>query len=213
MRLLILLCSLLLPVAVQANEAVLLPAKLTAADQRDAQRIEDYLNALKSVAADFIQVNDGGEFRHGKIAIKRPGKMRVTYDPPQQDFIVADGAFIHMWDAEMQQQTNLPVGSSIAEFILRDPIKLSGDVFIAKFERFPAKLEVTIAATQDPADGALTLIFEDRPLKLRQWRVIDAQGRMTGVNLENAQEDVSFAANTIDFVPPTFGGINNKNLR
>ena len=107
----------------------------------------------------------------------------------------------------------MPVGSSIAEFILRDPIKLSGDVFISKFERFPAKLEVTVAAVKDPNDGTLTLVFEDRPLKLRQWRVIDAQGRMTGVNLENAQEDVSFAANTFDFVPPTFGGINNKNLR
>ncbi|MDD5587050.1 MAG: outer membrane lipoprotein carrier protein LolA [Alphaproteobacteria bacterium] len=181
------------------------PAKLSESDKADIARIEKYLNELKSVAAGFTQVNDMGEFRHGKIAIQRPGKMRVTYDPPQKDFIVADGTFVHIWDAGMEQQTNVPVGSSIAEFILRDPIKLSGDVTVTKFVRFPAKLELSIVSAKDPGDGELTLIFEDKPLQLRQWRVLDALGRTTGVNLENAREGVTFASNTFDFVPPNFG--------
>jgi outer membrane lipoprotein-sorting protein len=181
------------------------PAKLSTQDKADIARIETYLNELKSVGANFTQVNDMGEFRHGKIAIQRPGKMRVTYDPPQKDFIVADGEYVHIWDDGMQQQTNMPVGSSIAELILRDPIKLSGDVTITRFERFPLKLELTVVSTQDPGDGQLTLIFEDKPLQLRQWRVLDAQGRTTGVNLENAREGVTFASNTFDFIPPNFG--------
>jgi outer membrane lipoprotein-sorting protein len=181
------------------------PAKLTERDKADIARIQTYLNDLKSVSADFLQINDGGEMRHGKIAIQRPGKMRVTYDPPSKDLIVADGDFVHIWDSELNQQSNIPVGSSIAELILRDPIVLSGDVTITRFARYPAKMELSVVSTKDPGDGELTLIFEDKPLQLRQWRVLDAQGRTTGVSLENEKEDVSFSPDIFSFTPPNLG--------
>lgn len=207
MRILPFVFLLCLPLALpaMAGTPAAAPAKLTERDKTDVLRIEKYLNELKSVEASFTQVNDAGQFRHGKIAIQRPGKMRVTYDPPEQDFIVADGSFVHIWDAGMETQTNVPVGSSIAEFILRDPIKLSGDVTITRLAHFPAKLELSLVSAKDPGEGELTLIFEDKPLQLRQWRVVDTQGRMTGVNLESPREGVTFADNTFDFVPPNLG--------
>ena len=198
------LCLLALP-AWGADPAKIEHAKLSVKDREDVARIEKYLNELKSVSANFLQISDGGEFRHGDIAIQRPGKMRVTYDPPQRDFIVADGTFVHIWDDDLKQQSNMPMGNSIAEFILRDPIKLSGDVTVTRFARYPAKMELSLVSTKDPHDGELTLIFEDKPLQLRQWRVVDAQGRTTGVNLENAREGVSFPAGTFSFAPPNLG--------
>ena len=180
-------------------------AKLSAGEQADIARIESYLNERKSVSASFLQIADNGSLRHGQIAIQRPGKMRVTYDAPDKDFMVADGTFLHIWDHEMQQQTSIPVGSGIAEFILRDTIALSGDVMVTRFMRYPAKMEVSLVSTKESGEGELTLIFEDKPLKLRQWRVLDLQGRTTGVNLENAREGVSFDSNTFVFVSPKLG--------
>jgi len=196
--------ALLLPLGAQAAETAK-PAHLTDRDRSDIARLQTYLNELKSVSADFMQINDMGEMRHGQIAIERPGKMRVTYAPPSKDFIVADGSMVHIWDAEMKQQTNVPVGSSIAEFILRDPIKLDGDVTVTRFARYPAKMELSLTSTKEPGEGELTLVFEDKPLKLRQWRVLDAQGRTTGVNLENAREGTSFPSGTFNFIAPNFG--------
>ncbi|MDX2028664.1 MAG: outer membrane lipoprotein carrier protein LolA [Alphaproteobacteria bacterium] len=181
------------------------PLKLSAQDRADIDRIETYLNALKSISADFMQIEDNGGIMRGTIAIQRPGKMRVTYDAPSKDFIVADGSMVHIWNDELQSQTNVEQGSSLAEFILRDPVKLSGDVTITKFERFPAKMELTLMEANDPAAGQLTLIFEDHPLILRQWRVMDPQGRTIGVNLENQKMDVSFKESTFNFVAPNFG--------
>ncbi len=181
------------------------PAALSPYDTNDIQRIEAYLNDLKSISADFMQIDDQGGMMTGKIAIKRPGKMRVTYDPPSKDFIVADGDTVHIWNDDLKAQTNVDEASSLAEFILRDPIKLSGEIVITKFKRFPAKLELTLAEAKDPGAGQLTLIFEDNPLLLRQWRVIDPQGRTTGVNLQNEEQGVSFPSNTFSFVPPSFG--------
>ncbi|MDD3181816.1 MAG: outer membrane lipoprotein carrier protein LolA [Alphaproteobacteria bacterium] len=187
------------------DKAALKPAKLSAAERADVVRIESYLNDLKSVGANFLQVNESGALRHGAISIQRPGKMRVVYDPPDKDFIVADGSFVNIWDDEMKQQTSVPVGSSIAEFILRENIKLSGDIVITRYARYPAKIELSLVSAKEPGDGELTLIFEDRPLKLRQWRVLDPQGRTTGVNLENAHEGVTFPENTFVFISPNLG--------
>jgi outer membrane lipoprotein-sorting protein len=180
------------------------PVKLSDQDKADIKRIEAYLNGLKSISADFLQMDDQGGVTRGTIEIKRPGKMRVNYAPPSHDFIIADGDFVHIWDGSLKSQTNVPEGSSLANFILRDPIVLGGEVTVTKFERGPAKLELTLEQTNDPGSGQLTLIFEDNPLLLRQWRVIDAQGRLTGVNLENERTDVKFAGDTFDFVPPNF---------
>jgi outer membrane lipoprotein-sorting protein len=178
---------------------------LSPQDINDIHRIEDYLNGLRSISADFMQIDEQGGIMRGKIAIQRPGKMRVTYDPPSKDFIVADGDWVHIWNEDLKSQTNVEQGSSLAEFVLRDPIKLSGDVTITRFQRFPAKLEVTLEQTGDPAAGSLTLVFEDHPLLLRQWKVHDPQGQTTGVSLENEQSGVSFPESTFLFVPPNFG--------
>jgi outer membrane lipoprotein-sorting protein len=46
---------------------------IVAQDNEDIMRVESYLNHMKSISADFIQVNDRGAIRYGVIAIERPG--------------------------------------------------------------------------------------------------------------------------------------------
>lgn len=177
----------------------------SAQDKNDIGRIEKYLNGIQNMSADFLQIDDAGGLMRGHIAISRPGKMRVTYAPPSKDFIIADGSFVHIWDDALQSQTNVDQDSSLAQFILRDPVQLTGDVTITRIEHFASKIEMTLVETNDPEAGSLTLVFEDKPLKLRQWKVADAQGRQTGVNLENISERTEFPADTFVFVPPNFG--------
>ncbi len=201
----ILFCLAFGPVSAEAEGPAPKPAQLSQREQADVARIEAYLNTLKSVSARFLQVSDSGGLRHGTIAIQRPGKMRVTYDAPDKDFIVADGSFLNIWDGEMEQQTSIPLGSGIADFILREKISLSEDVVVTRFAYYPAKIEVSLVSTKEPGEGELTLIFEDKPLRLRQWRVVDAQGRTTGVNLEDARENTTFPEGTFNFMPPNIG--------
>jgi outer membrane lipoprotein-sorting protein len=195
----------LAPLPARAAQAPTLQPHFSAQDTKDLARIEDYLNGLKNVSADFLQIDDVGGIMRGQIAISRPGRMRVTYDAPSKDFIVADGSFVHIWNEDLKAQTNVEQGSSLAEFILRDPIRLRGDVTITKIQHFPAKIEVTLVQNNDPGAGSLTLVFEDRPLRLRQWKVLDSEGRSTGVNLENMSDAASFPDSLFIFTPPNFG--------
>ena len=46
-----------------------------------------------------------------------------------------------------------------------------------------AHIMITLIRTGQPAAGSLTLVFGTGPLELRQWKVLDAQGRQTQVSL------------------------------
>lgn len=161
------------------------PPALSAQDRTDIARIEEYLNGVKTLQSKFVQVAPDGRQATGTFYLSRPGRMRLEYDAPIRDFIVADGLFLFYWDAEMRQQSSTPIGSTLADFILRKEFRLSGDVTVKEVERADGVLEVTLYETKDPGKGTITLIFQDRPLQLRKWRVLDAQGLTTEVGLIN----------------------------
>lgn len=194
-----LLAAFLLVAPVQAPRA----DTLSAQDQTDVKRVEDYLNGVRTMTARFVQVAPNGRQLIGTFYLQRPGKMRLEYDPPIKDFIVADGWFIFYWDGEMSQQSSAPIGSSLADVILRDNLKLSGDITVTKVERFPGALEVTLRETDDPGKGQITLAFEDQPLRLSQWRVLDAQGQTTRVGLMDAKVGIPLESRLFSFVTPS----------
>lgn len=188
------------PAALAATPAA--PPALSAQDRSDIARIEEYLNGVKTLQSKFVQVAPDGRQATGTFYLSRPGKMRLEYDPPIRDFIVADGLFLFYWDAEMRQQSSTPIGSTLADFILRKEFRLSGDVTVKEVDRADGVLEVTLYETKDPGKGTITLIFQDRPLQLRKWRVLDAQGLTTEVGLVNPRAGVPLDRDLFYFREP-----------
>ncbi|MEI7605981.1 MAG: outer membrane lipoprotein carrier protein LolA [Rhodospirillaceae bacterium] len=181
------------------------PAVLTNADRADIARVERYLNEVHTLRAHFLQVADNGNSAGGTFMMARPGKMKLAYDPPIKDYVVSDGFFVFYWDAELQQQSSQPLGASLADFVLRETIKLSGDVTVTKVTRPPGALEISIIQTDDAGKGELTLVFEDKPLRLHKWRVLDAQGLITSVALSDIRTGVKFEDGLFIFHDPNLG--------
>lgn len=196
---------LLLVLAVPAVAAPPSPLRLSEADRADIARVETYLNGIKTLRAPFVQATDDGRLVRGTFYLSRPGKMRVEYDPPIKDFVVADGLFVFFWDGELKQQSSTPIGSTLADVILRRDLKLSGDVAVTEILRQGGILEVTLIQVGDSGKGSLTLVFEDKPMRLRKWRVIDAQGLTTEVALQNPQFGIDLNRDLFIFRDPTFG--------
>jgi outer membrane lipoprotein-sorting protein len=159
--------------------------QLSPADQVEVQRVEQYLNSLRTMAARFVQYADGGGTAEGRAYVSRPGHMRFEYDPPSPILIVANGYFVIYVDKKMQETTYLPIGSTPAWFLLQDRIRLGGDVTITNFEHCPGVIRVTLVQTKEPEAGTVTLTFSDRPLELKQWTIVDPQGKRTTVALSD----------------------------
>lgn len=200
-----LLASLPATLAQSAVAAPAAPVSLSAQDQAIVAKVEEYLNDITTLQSKFLQVAPNGRQATGTFYLWRPGRMRLEYDRPLKDFIVADGSFVFYWDGEMRQQSSAPIGSTLADFILRKNIRLSGDVTVTEVFQAPGVIEVSLLETKDPGKGTLTLVFEDRPFQLRKWRVLDAQGMTTEVALLNPRTDVTFDREMFYFKEPARG--------
>lgn len=151
----------------------------------DLLRVQQYMNAMPPTHAQFIQETASGQVYEGEFWIKRPGRLRFEYTKPSKNFVVADGAFIHFWDAKMGEASDAPIGSTLADFILKDKITFDDTVKVTGITRKSGMLDITLVQTSDPGAGTLTLMFENQPLSLRGWRVADATGAVSTVSLIN----------------------------
>lgn len=186
------------------------PAKPSQIDPAAVKKAEDYLNGLSSARARFVQTTNDGTQLVGTFFLQRPGKLRFEYDPPVQDFVVADGVFIYFYDAELKEQSNAPIGQTLADFILRPDLKLSGDLTIKSMQRGAGLLQLDIVQTADPEAGTLTLGFREDPFTLKKWRVKDAQGMITEVELFYLKTDITHPADLFVYKNPDDGKTYNN---
>ncbi len=159
-----------------------------AGQAEDLKRLDEYLNALTTISADFTQVAPDGTLSSGKFFLKRPGQMRWQYEPPTPILMIANNGELIFYDYELEQLSHIPVDSTIASFIAKPRVSLRDpSIEVVDFESQPGALRVTIRQQGKPENGTLTLEFSDVPLQIRNMVVSDAQNQVTTVALNNAQ--------------------------
>jgi outer membrane lipoprotein-sorting protein len=160
-------------------------ATLTKQDYEDVLRVQTYLNGIHTLKSRFDQVAGNGGVASGTIYLERPNHMRIVYDEPVPILIVATGGEIYYYDRQLDQLSQVDVDETPAWFLLRDNIRLGGDVTITQFSRDPGVLHISMVETKRPDQGRVTMTLSERPLELRQWTVVDAQGKTVTVTLDN----------------------------
>jgi outer membrane lipoprotein-sorting protein len=162
-------------------------ATLSDQDKADVARIEAYLNGITTMRAKFQQADQNGGTAFGTIYVRRPGFLRVEYDPPSQVLLVADSIAVSYYDGELNQLNQAPLGLSPLWFLLREHVELGGDVTVTSFERGPGVFQIGIVQTDEPDAGTVTLALGDKPLELQQWIIVDSKGQEVRVALYNAE--------------------------
>jgi outer membrane lipoprotein-sorting protein len=183
-------------------------AQLTASDRAELARIEAYLNGIRSMKAHFIQTAPDGGISQGEAMMLRPGRMRFQYDPPSPFLLVANYGILFFHDSQLNQTSNIPLSRTPLGILLANRTTLSGDVTVTRFVHLPGQILVSLVRTADPGEGTLTLSFADNPLTLRQWTVMDAQGKQTRVSLLHLDVGVHLSPSLFDYhgeVPGTGG--------
>ncbi len=159
------------------------------------QQYEDYLNALKTLSGEFTQINNNGQTVTGRIEISRPGKMRLTYNPPSSLLIVADGKWLITKDTAADQVDYVSLDKTPAAFILSPHINFDRDVQITSIVPKDETTEISLIRKEEPDAGHITLVFQEDPVALKAWSVTDAQGAETRVILSETQLNVPLDPN------------------
>lgn len=159
-------------------------------------RASAYLNKIDTLQARFLQIDGRGGVAEGDLYVDRPGKMRLSYDPPTPILIVADGSYVIYVDLELGEPSYLDIDDTPAGFLLEPDWSFTDDDVIVKdILRQPGVIEITATRADDPSAGDLTFVFSDGPFELRQWRVKDTQSQEITVTLFETKTGIDFDSN------------------
>ncbi len=160
--------------------------KLSSEDQADLKRVATYLDGIHTMRARFQQVAAGGGLSQGKIYLRRPGLMRVEYEPPVPVLLVADGLWVNYYDSELDQLTQIPISQTPIWFLLQETIDFSPKITVTNIERSPGAVRISVYQSDNPDAGSASLTFADDPLQLKQWTITDSQGTSIKIALQDA---------------------------
>jgi outer membrane lipoprotein-sorting protein len=172
--------------------------------------IEAYLNNIKTMTADFVQITTGSSIE-GKLSMSRPGRVRFEYAEEYPVLVVSDGNNVSFIDYELGQVTRWPVNDTPLAFLLKAQVSLKDDVTISGGEpdHFAGSTYLTASDPKKPEQGELTLIFTGHPggegtqaFALKGWEVIDAQGNITNIRLANSEFNMVLDSDLWEFEDP-----------
>ena len=184
---------------------------LAAADtptEAQIDRIESYLNTLRTLEARFVQNNPDGGFAQGKLYLHRPGRMRFIYDPPVPLQLYADGNLLIHVDTELEQVSHYPLEETPAHFLLRADINFRKGLTVKRYEHANKVVRIELVDGKNSDIGSVMLTFSDAPLQLRSWTITDAQGLRTELALVDARFGGQLDPRLFRFTD-TFEGLGN----
>ncbi|PPB79472.1 outer membrane lipoprotein-sorting protein [Albidovulum inexpectatum] len=163
------------------------------AEKLSLRAISDYLNNLVTAETRFRQVNPDGSTSSGRLVIRRPGRMRFEYDPPESTLVLASAGQVAIFDTKSNQPPEqYPLSKTPLNLILANRVDLTrAHMVIGHGERDGQ----TVVVAQDPDHpelGKIELVFSANPIALRGWTVVDETGARTTVILDDLKTGGSY---------------------
>ena len=165
--------------------------------------LSNYLNGLTTVEAEFTQVNADGSIATGKLFIKRPGRVRFEYAPPDASLVLASGGTVAIFDAKSNQPPEqYPLARTPLNLILDDKIDLGRARMVVGHSADGTSTRVAAQDPDHPEYGTIELVFTANPVELRQWVITDDLGSQITVILGDMTKGSSY--------PPSLFNINSE---
>lgn len=196
----IVLASLLLSVQLAFGDTI------TSSDP--AAKVQEKLNALRTMSANFSQVVKAKKKQvsqsSGTMALSRPGKFRWQTKNPMPQVVVADGNRLWVYDVDLEQVTvkkqEKGVGGTAGLFLSGYDETVSRDFTVQEsmkgnLEYFDLKAKSNKANFQ-----RVKLIFEGEVLK--GIELFDQLGQHTYVTLSNIKKNPNLSPSLFKFKAP-----------
>lgn len=196
--------------ALLAPLAFLLPLP-AAAERIPLATLSDYLNGLTTVEADFTQINSDGTISTGKIYIRRPGRARFEYAPPDRSLVIAGGQQVAIFDAKSNEPPEqYPLKRTPLNLILARDVDLARAKMVVGHEDDGTSTRVRAQDPESPETGTIELVFTANPVELRQWVITDDLGAQTTVILGEMKKGGQLGARLFDITAETAARIRNR---
>ena len=152
---------------------------------------EKYLNSITELAGGFVQTAAGRDER-GDFAMLRPGRVRLDYaNMPIQ--LISDGDDLYFFDKSLDQITTVPLTSTPAGILVRKKIDLeNADIVVSETKKENDTFALKLHLKNQEGLGNMLVVFNNSPVVLNSWTVVDATGNKTDVVFSGLKEKTNF---------------------
>lgn len=170
--------------AIFAPLALALFAMPALAEKIPLSELSAYLNKLTTAQAEFTQVNADGSISTGQLMIRRPGRVRFEYAPPDEALVLASNGEVAIFDAKSNQRPEqYPLSKTPLSVILAANVDLGTANMVVAHVEDANTTRVTAQDPNHPEYGSIEMVFTPDPVALRQWVITDDTGSETTVIL------------------------------
>jgi len=155
--------------------------------------INGYLTGLRSARGSFRQTNPNGSVQTGRFYLQKPGRIRFEYDTPKGAMVIADGAWVGVFDPKSNRNpTRYPLDKTPLSLLLRDRLSLAEPGLVLGATRDAKGTEITVVDPKAPQEGRMVMTFTDDPIALTGWTITTKTGARTRVDLQGLERASGF---------------------
>ena len=161
-------------------------AEVTLPKNKSIKLIKDYLGDIKTLQAEFSQTNHTEDIMTGIFFLKKPGKIRLSYDPPQNLQIVSKQQAVLIFDPKNRGSGPLtyPLHSTPLSFLIKDDLSL----FINENGESLELDNLIIFKVRNPQYN-LSIEFNKNPVSLLGWEFENKMGELIKIRLNNIHKN------------------------
>ena len=166
-----------------------------AAEKLSLNQISNYLNKFTTAQGGFTQINGDGTISTGKIYIKRPGRIRFEYAPPDKSLVLASAGTVAIFDGKSNQPPEqYPLKRTPLGLILQKNVNLARAKMVVGHTSDGKTTTVVAQDPEHPEYGQIRLLFTSNPVELRQWVIVDDAGGETTLVLNELDKGMRLPA-------------------
>ena len=166
--------------------------KPVSAEKFSLVELSNYFNTFDTFQAHFRQFSDDGSVSNGVILIKKPGRLRIDYDKPEDLLILASGGQLAIFDPKGDPEpTSFPLRITPLALILAKQLTLVDSSNILSHEYTQNETSLSLFDPEHPERGHIELIFSGNTPTLDRWVIHDESGSITLMSIEKYRENIS----------------------
>ena len=182
--------------------------KIEARSQKNYLEVKNYLSNLKTLNADFIQISNEGDIRNGKIHISLPGKLRISYENPNDLLITSMGFWLVVQNRKLKLTNNYPLSKTPLNLFLNQKLDLDNSKHHLKFYDENGIITIKFLNSKETLGTSFQLFFKTNPIQLKKWEITDEFNNTTSVLFQNLKTGIKHSH--LLFFPEDFGELNDN---
>ena len=162
-----------------------LPSVVTA-DPISLEKLTLYINNIKTLEANFEQINNDNSVSTGSLFIKKPGKLRMKYEEPNESIVLVSSGFVTIIDPKSNAPPqNFALENSPFRVLLFSDLSLEMVNMGINYNSEKSKTILTVKDLENQNEGYIEMTFTDNPIVLEQWLLVNSMEEKIIVKLTN----------------------------